>query len=386
MPNSVWIISPGSSVDFDVSALGINAEPKKVTAYDLSDIGRYLIHPGPIEVENQLRGCECDLKPAGFGRARQFGRRIFARLGFSGRKADPAKSTFLVRSAVKSPSLKDAQLAGHIEQLRGLLQPFDPLFQEIASLDLNRVVEIRGLCEDEAGQRTVLNLKGTIAAKKQYVLDHLLKPVRMTLTSAHIADGLFEMRGWNSALFDEHRRHRLLHFQVDGKFFACLLNDRGGMAFWINDIRHLHRMLLLQQAIDSSFQLGDIFDRCLTGNVRPLRLMFNSNPDIGYTPDRIPPVYQDIFNTLKLDPEMRRNVIGALNDRQLGVSLSCVTQEGSADPCPVTSISVLHDVRALEPLRSGAPQVVAAIDRCATTSEAGKYYLLEDIQGRRDDR
>ena len=44
----------------------------------------------------------------------------------------------------------------------------------------------------------------------------------------------------------------------------------------------------------------------------------------------------------------------------------------------------MHDVKALESLRTGAPQVFAAINQRATVSEAGKYYLLENIRGRSD--
>lgn len=378
MSDSVWIITPGDYVDFDVTALGIKAQPKKIMAYGLSDIGRYLIHPGPIEVENQLMGCECDRKPKG-GRAGKALQRMFKR-----RQTSSAKHVFMARNAIKIPTLQDRQLAGHVEHLRGMLQPLDPVFQEIAAIDLRKINEIRGVCEDEAGHRTVLNLQGEMAIKQQYILDHLLQPVYTTLASAHIADGLYEMRAWKSSLFKAHRIHRLLRFQIDGQFFACLLNTSGRLALWIDDIKHLQRMTLLQQAIDSSPQLADAFNQCLTDRARPMRLMFNPHLDIDYTHNRIPQIYQDLFHTLDLDREVRRNVIRALNHHQLGVSLSYVAQEGFGDPHPMTNISVMHEVKALEPLRAGAPQVFAAINRRATISEAGKYYLLEDIRGRND--
>jgi hypothetical protein len=144
-------------------------------------------------------------------------------------------------------------------------------------------------------------------------------------------------------------------------------------------------MFLLQQALDTSPKLAEAFNRCLKGEIRPMRLMFNPQIDIDYSRSRIPRIYQDLFRTLDVDPEMRRHVIRTLNHHQLGVSLSYVEQEGYGDPRPFTSISVMHDVKALEPLRASAPQVFAAINRQATISEAGKYYLLEDIRGHSDE-
>ncbi|MBL0712145.1 MAG: hypothetical protein JJV98_00460 [Desulfosarcina sp.] len=385
MPDSVWIITQGSYTDIDVASLGIEAKPKKVMAYGLSDIGRYLIHPGPIEVENQLVGCECDLMLTGSGKVRQSLGRLAAWRHKESAETTGSRRVYLARNAVKIPALKDRQLAGHVERLRGMLQPLDPVFQEIAAIDPQKMADIRGICEDEAGHRTLLTLKGDLATRQQYILDNLLKPVRTTLKSVHLAEGLFEMRGWNTSLFLSSRIHRLLRFHVDGKFFACLLNSNDRLAFWINDIKHLHRVVLLQQALDNSTQLAGAFNRCLTDKARPMRLMFNRNLDIDYTRNRIPQVYKELFRTLDLDIEMRRNVIRSLNHRQLGVSFSYVEQEGFGDPRPITNISVMHDIKALEPLRSGAPQVYAAISRRATISEAGKYYLLEDIRGRIDE-
>ena len=385
MPDSVWIITPGAYTDIDVAALGIKARPKRVMEYGLSDIGRYLMQPGSIEVENQLVGCEYDLVSTNGRRVRHALGRLFHGKGKDQHQAATNKKTLLARNVVRIPTLKDRQLAGHVEHLRSMLQPLDPVLQEIDDLDLTQLTDIRGVCQDEAGHRTLLTLKGSLAEKQQYVRDHLLKPVRTTLASVRIADGLFEMRGWRSSLFLGRRRHRLLRFHVDGKFFACLLNAKDRMAFWINDLGNLHRMVLLQQAVDTSPRLAQAFNQCLADEVRPMRLMFNPNLDIDYTRSRIPQVYKDIFATLDLDMEAQRSVIRTLNHHQLGVSFSYVTQEGFGDPLPITNISVMHDIKALEPLRTGAPQVFAAINQRATVSEAGKYYLLENISGRSDE-
>jgi hypothetical protein len=46
-----------------------------------------------------------------------------------------------------------------------------------------------------------------------------------------------------------------------------------------------------------------------------------------------------------------------------------------------TDISVLHDLRALEPLRKNLPHVYSAVVKRAVISEAGKFYLLDSING-----
>jgi DNA-binding Lrp family transcriptional regulator len=47
----------------------------------------------------------------------------------------------------------------------------------------------------------------------------------------------------------------------------------------------------------------------------------------------------------------------------------------------ITLISVLHDLRALELLRKNLPVVYNEIEKRVSVSEAGKYYLLDSIEG-----
>jgi hypothetical protein len=46
-----------------------------------------------------------------------------------------------------------------------------------------------------------------------------------------------------------------------------------------------------------------------------------------------------------------------------------------------THISVLHDLRALEPLRKNLPEVYAAVAKNGFITESGRYYLLDSING-----
>jgi hypothetical protein len=47
----------------------------------------------------------------------------------------------------------------------------------------------------------------------------------------------------------------------------------------------------------------------------------------------------------------------------------------------MTLISVLHDLRALDVLRTTLPRVYDEVSKCVSESEAGKFYLLDSIEG-----
>ncbi|MCP4691282.1 MAG: hypothetical protein GY859_24765, partial [Desulfobacterales bacterium] len=51
-----------------------------------------------------------------------------------------------------------------------------------------------------------------------------------------------------------------------------------------------------------------------------------------------------------------------------------------------TSISVMHDLRELESIKSELPRVYAEISRRARASEAGCFYLLEAVRENKNDR
>ncbi len=125
LPNA-WIISAGAPIDIDLAAIGINAKPKRVMAYRLSDIGRYLISPGSIDVENRLIGCECDLKPTGWHRIRMVASRLNPLKSKQDIRPNPdTRQVFLARHDMRVPPLQDRQLARHVDRMRRMMQPLD---------------------------------------------------------------------------------------------------------------------------------------------------------------------------------------------------------------------------------------------------------------------
>jgi len=352
--------------------------------YPLSDIGRYLLSPAPIEVTSRLMGCECRFKPTGWRRFKTAAVRLGRSKSDGGSGHPDDRQQLLARHFVRIPALQDSQLARHIERIRSLLHPLDPVVQEIATIPIQRLADMRGICEDSGGYRTYINLSGDLAAKRGYLVDNLLKLIPITLPQARIADGLYDVRGLNPSAYRPEREHRLLKFQIDGRFFTCLLNPDDTVAFWLQDKQGLEQLLLLQQALETNPVLHASFEDCFKGKARALRLMINYDMDIDYSRNRLPKLYEALFASLKLDGHQQQVLIRSLNANQTGVSLSFVPP-GFGDPRAVTSLSVLHDVKALEPLRQDAPELYAEINRKATLSEAGKYYLLESIKGRPDE-
>ena len=47
----------------------------------------------------------------------------------------------------------------------------------------------------------------------------------------------------------------------------------------------------------------------------------------------------------------------------------------------ITHVCILHDLRALEPLRKSLPAVYAEVSRRAFSTEAGRFYVLDSISG-----
>lgn len=383
MSDHAWIITAGRYTDVDLAALGINANPKRVVTYQLSDIGRYLLLPGSIEVEGRLMGCECLYRPTGWQRVKAAATRLMRPKAAP--REEGERHLLLARHFVRIPALQDPRLAGHIDRLRGMLHPHDPVVQEIAMTPLHRLADLRGVCEDEAGHRTFINLSGSMETKRRYVLDHLLKRVPMTLPQARIAEGLFDMRGLHPEGYRSGHRHRLLKFHVNGRTFVCLVNHHGKVEFWGDDAGSLHPLLILQQALETSPVLKMSMEDCLQGKARALRLMISRRMDIDYSRNRLPQVYRELFETLRIDSRQQQGVIRSLNDRQMGVSFSFAPQAGFGDTRAVTSVSVMHDVKALEPLRQATPELYAEINRKATLSEVGSYYLLEAVKGHPDE-
>ena len=380
--NNIWIISEGRYTD--VSLEGVNdgkvAGPYK--EYKISDIGRYLLNPNSIEVKKKLIGGEIHYKQGALKKIGRFFRKILpntSRRQSKGRSISP--DLIVSRYKLRIPPMKDPDLEAHLNQFFGLLRSYDSVPKKLALLDPHKIFEIIGICEDIGGNYSYLKLKGSIEEKIKYLENSFSKDVGVVLNRAYIADGLFELRGYDFESYKPERSYRLISFTNDGGPAACVLTGHNKVDFYLSDYTLIKHMHLLEQSLRTNPSISEAFIRCVKGQATPIKLFFNKKLEIDYAKTALPAIYQDVFKTLDVELNQRNLVKPILNYLQIGVSLNYILPEEGQEDRMYTHISVLHDFRALEPLRKNLPQVYSALLQQAFSTEAGRYYLLDSING-----
>jgi len=380
--NNIWIISEGR--DTDVSLEGVNdgkvAGPYK--EYKISDIGRYLLNPNSIEVKKKLIGGEIHYKQGALKKIGRLFRKILpnaSRRQSKGRSISP--ELIVSRYKLRIPPMKDPDLEAHLNQFFGLLRSYDSVPKKLALLDPHKIFEIIGICEDIGGNYSYLKLKGSIEEKIKYLENSFSKDVGVVLNRAYIADGLFELRGYDFESYKPERSCRLISYTNDGGPAACVLTSHNKIDFYLSDYNLIKHMHLLEQSLRTNPSISEAFIRCVKGQATPIKLFFNKKLEIDYAKTALPAIYQDVFKTLDVELNQRNLVKPILNYLQIGVSLNYILPEEGQEDRMCTHISVLHDFRALEPLRKNLPQVYSALLQQAFSTEAGRYYLLDSING-----
>ena len=380
--NDVWIISEGRFSDIDLDGIieGNVAGPCK--EHLISDLGRYLLNPNTIEIKKKLIGGEIHYK---LGPAKKLKKAFYKILpGASKRlKKNPLLSPEVVVSRYKLqiPPLKDSHLESHLNHIVDQLRAYDSVTKRLVELDPRKIFQIVGICEDVGGNYSYLKLQGSIEEKIKYLGNFISKEVGVILNKAYIADGLFELRGYDFLSFDPTREYKLITYNTGGTQNACVLSQNNTVDFYITDCRLLKHMHLLEQSLKSNPSLCDAFALCQEGQATPIKLFFNKKLEIDYSKAALPEIYKDVFKTLNVELNKKNLVQPILNHLQIGISLSYVLLSECQQDKMHTDISVLHDLRALEPLRKNLPHVYSAVVKRAMISEAGRYYLLDTING-----
>jgi hypothetical protein len=227
-------------------------------------------------------------------------------------------------------------------------------------------------------------LQGTIEEKIKYLANFISKDVGVIINKAYIADGLYELRGYDFLSYEPAKSYRLISYDDDGDRKACVLSDHNKIAFYISDLHLIKQMHLLDQVLKANFSLKKAFNMCIDGQATAIKLFFNKKLEIDYSKTTLPAVYQDLFRELDVRLEQKNLIKPILNYLQTGISLNYMLPTDCQEDRMLTNISVLHDFRALEPLRKNLPSVYSAMLKQAFISEAGRYYLLDSINGYSD--
>jgi len=379
--NDIWIISESRDSDNVWNTIEDDDVSGPVKEYILSDIGRYLLNPKTIEVKKKLIGCEIHYKQGGLKKMNNVLRR-FLPMG-SKRKKQMALSPDVIisRYKLRIPSLQDPGLEDHLTAIYDRLRFYDSVSKRLAKVNPRTTSQIVGICEDIGGNFSYLKLQGSIEEKIKYIDSSISKDVRVLLNGACVAEGLFELRGYDFESHSADKFYRILSFNSNGKQKACVLTDTNSIDFYLNDTQLLKYMHLLEQSLKTNPKLRYTFKLSMEGKIRPMKLFFNKKLEIDYSKSNFPEVYRIIFNELKLGPNQRNLIKPILNYLQIGVSLHYLPLADAEEGRMHTHTSVLHDFRALEPLRKNLPKVYSEIQKRVFDSDAGMHYLLDSFSG-----
>ena len=380
--SNLWIISEGRFSDGDLDRMVEGDATGPCKEYIISDIGRYLLNPNSIEVKKKLIGGEIHNKQGPIKQIRKAFHKILP--GSSKRlEKNPIFSPGVIISRYKLqiPPMKDDHLESHLNQIVEQLRPYDSVAKKLVQLNPRKIIQIVGICEDVGGNYSYLKLQGSIEEKIKYLGNFISKDVGVILNKAYIADGLFELRGYDFLSYDPSKKFKLITYNSGGDQKACVLTANNEIDFYLKDGHLLKHMHLLEQSLKSNPSLSHAFNLCHEGQATPIKLFFNKKLEIDYSKAALPEIYQDVFKTLKVELNKKNLIQPILNHLQIGISLSYILLSDCQQDRMHTDISVLHDLRALEPLRKNLPHVYSAVVKQATISEAGRFYLLDSING-----
>lgn len=372
----VWVFSESEPVRMDPESFDPEADRGRVKEYRISELGRYLLHPGPVEIRKRLIGCEAHP-------ARRAPARWWHRVQSGLRRCAPRKHSEVILSGLrlKVPAMNDPDLEFHLRRLVDELRGYDPFVKKIARLKTERLAHLIGICEDIGGGYSYLKLQGSLEEKIRYLTANVGREVRVTLHRTHLSEGLFDLRGFPPAAFNSANAFRLVSYTRGGKPAACVLNALGNLDFRLADPSVLRYLSLLEHTLAANPDLQRAFAGCFFGSARAVRLFFNKELEVDYAKAGLPTLYRSIFRPADLGDGGRNLIKPVLNFLQMAVSLSYLPSTETGEEKLLTQTSILHDLRALDPLRKSLPNVYAEISRRAFSSEAGRFYLLDSITG-----
>jgi hypothetical protein len=287
----VWIISKGRDSQFDLSAIESGKNTEAVKEYQISDIALYLLNPNPIEVEKRLIGCEIHYPQRTATKIIQKIKRLFPRRlrnNWNGNGIPP--EVLISNCKIKIPSMKDKDLESHLNTIYESLRAYDAVSKRLPQLDPYKIAHIIGICQDIGGNFSYLKLQGSIDDKLKYVNNYISKSVGVLLRKAHIAEGLFEMRGFDFGAYDSGRTHRLITYQKNEKRRCCVLNSNNKVDFALDDAELIKYMLLLEQSLRADANLKNAFDLCIRNQASPFSAFETRQAPLNYS----------LINSLKL--------------------------------------------------------------------------------------
>lgn len=377
-----WIITEGRNIDVDLSRIDAVPDEGTLKEYKISEIARYMLNPNPIEIKKRLIGCEIHYRKRGLSRIKAAITRIFPhRIRRAINANTVAPDVLLSNCKLRIPYIETRDLEVHLNSIYELLRSYDQVIKRLPHLNLRQIAHLIGICEDIGGNLSYLKLQGGIQEKMKYMAAHISGDVGVVLRRAYQADGLFELRAFDFSAYNADNAYRLITFLADGTPKVCVMDHEDNLDFWVDDKQLLKYLHLFEHSIKANPNLRNAIHQCRTKHAKAVKLFFNKKLEIDYTKTNFPKVYREVFSAHNVRSNQRNLVKPSLNYLLIGVSLNYVPLSESGEDRLYTHISVLHDLRALESLKNNLPQVYSEISKGAFVSEAGRFYLLDSIEG-----
>ncbi len=377
----IWIISKGRYTELDMTRIAGGNVSGPVKEYLISYIARYMLDPKPIQVDKKLVGCKIEYHQKGLGKGRKIFAKILPKKIREVFKTGSTRPEILTIRKNNRAVVKDENLESHIKDIETILRPYDPMMKRLAALDPEAISDITGMYDDIGGGFSWLVINGSVEEKIQYMMNNVSQDVGVILKKAYMSDGLFEMKGFKFTSYDPEVSFRLIKFMRDGKSLACVLNSDNHIEFWIDDIKLIQYIQLLEQSIRTNPKFYEAFELCRQDDAKPLKILLNKKFDIDYSRANLPKVYKKVFDRYNMGLDEKNAIVNSINNLQMGISFNYIPQSSSIKEKLFTNICVMHDIKALEPIKEVLPQIYSEITKMVSVSEAGRYYLLDAIRG-----
>ncbi|MFA6008562.1 MAG: hypothetical protein WC799_01165 [Desulfobacteraceae bacterium] len=382
---SVWIISESKTSAFNLNSIGESNISGPVKEYKISELALYLLNPDPIVIQDKLVGCYITYKKSGFNKFKNAVLAPFTTKKDDNQKKDPMTREYVSALHMKTYTFRDQNFENHFKRIYKALRPYDSLLRIISTMDDSKIQDITGICEDIAGNRYKLDLTGTVRDKLNYMTTYLLTPVKITMKRAYLTKGLFELRGYKFETFNPENSYRLIRFYQNGKTAFCVLGSGEKKGFFVEDSKLVYWLQLLEQSLRTNDKLAESVNHCVKGEARPFKLFFTRQLEFSYSQNHLPQIFRNNYDVSRMAPEDKNAIAETLNNQQRVISFNYIPHSNTGEEKMYTNISVMHDFKALEPLKDHFPNLYNEISENAPASDAGKFYLLDAIKGCQDE-
>ncbi len=380
--DNIWIISMGKPVDLQALMVCDGYHPGSASEYKISDLARYMLNPNQVEVNKKLVGCEIHYNKSALAKLTEKFRPVLPKKLYGSLLENYIPHEKLTTDLEYNIcSLKDRNLRAHVENIYRQLATYDPIIKRLSKLNVSRISEIKGICEDVSDERSRLKLNGTLSEKIEYVKDNLAQNVKGTIAKACIGEGLFEMRGFDFKSFDHKKSHRLIKYMQNDETKAMVLSPDNKVEFVIEDMQLFNYMTLLELAIKKNASFNASLRQCMEGDATPLLIAINKKMNMGYSGANPPKVYKEIFESCRFAQADIDAVMESLKNKQSGVAFNYISQLNPSKKRFAACITVMHSVRALDHIKDIYPTLYSEIEKLSSLSSIGKLYSLDYIEG-----